>query len=404
MIRFIRDCILILLLSGIVFTSTGYAHCKAWHPHHCVEDAAEAVYDGAKDVAGAVYGGAKKRAKMVWDDPLGSALNPIKIIDESIPSPLSFSEYIIKNPNEIVEILKNPAAGVVGAPLAMIIADSRNSALKNGTLPIPDDVREYLSPFFSDSLLNSVRYTSDPGYFNGIAQALTLKTTASAVTLVNVVAFKNKTGGSSPESIRLWAHELYHVKQYRDMGLLEFAATLTLTGAWGKDGNIERPAYRFDRRFANAIDRYNQSTPLSGSYTIQQASSKRYVDAHEEASNDYNVVTRKRQKNDSQAWVFESAGRNRYRIKQKNTARYLDAHENPQNDFQLVTRPRQSNDTQIWQVVKDTQMGQWQFTVQQMSNNRSVDAHEHQGNDYGVVTRNRQNNSTQRWIIVPKSL
>jgi hypothetical protein len=195
---------------------------------------------------------------MIWDDPLGVAINPIKVIDESIPTPMSFVEYAVKNPDEIVEIVKNPTAGVVGAPLALIIADSRNAALKNGTSPIPPDVRTYMEPLFDKDLLDSVRYTTDSDIWDGLAQFIAVSAGANAVTLVNVVVFKDETGFSSPDNIPLWAHELYHVRQYRDMGLLPFAATITLSP--GKGGNIERPAYQFERVFTW---RYNDRTGSS---------------------------------------------------------------------------------------------------------------------------------------------
>ncbi|MEZ5427634.1 MAG: trypsin-like serine protease [Pyrinomonadaceae bacterium] len=144
---------------------------------------------------------------------------------------------------------------------------------------------------------------------------------------------------------------------------------------------------------------YRQCTQtLFRDYRIQQLSSKRFVDAHEESTNDFNVVTRTKQNNDSQVWTFISVGNNRYRIRQKNTRRYLDAHEISSQDYRLVTRPRQNNNTQEWIV---NHLGRGQFTLQQASNSRFVDAHEHRGEDYRVVTRPRQRNETQKWLLKP---
>jgi hypothetical protein len=221
--------------SVILLPSAAHAHCTWSHPHHCVEN----VFD---DVVDFIYGGIKKRAKMIYNDPLGAILDPIKVIDESIPSPMSYVEYVVKNPDEIIEVLKNPVAGVVGMPLAMAIADGRNSALRNGTKPIPQDVRSKLELYFDDKLLNSVRYSSNQGLFNGLLQGIALHgSSAVAITLVNVVVFED---AARAYDIDVWAHELRHVKQYHDLGLTEFAATYTLDFH-----AIEDPAYHFNNYF-----------------------------------------------------------------------------------------------------------------------------------------------------------
>ena len=62
------------------------------------------------------------------------------------------------------------------------------------------------------------------------------------------------------------------------------------------------------------------------------------------------VVTRHYQNNDTQIWILEKASNSRYRVKQKSSGRYLDAHGNANNDFRLVTRERQENQTQLWEI------------------------------------------------------
>ena len=135
---------------------------------------------------------------------------------------------------------------------------------------------------------------------------------------------------------------------------------------------------------------------MSGLYTIQQMSNHRYVDAHENSNNDYSLVTRQGQRNDTQRWIVTPLDDNEYTIQQKSNRRYLDAHENSANDHRLITRPAQSNDTQIWIVIP---IGNNEYTIQQKSNRRYVDAHENSANDYRLVTRLRQNNNTQRWLF-----
>ncbi len=138
-----------------------------------------------------------------------------------------------------------------------------------------------------------------------------------------------------------------------------------------------------------------QTSRLQGTYTIQQKSNRRYLDAHE-GSNDNSVVTRNRQNNDTQRWIINPLGHNTYTIQQKSNRQYMDAHEGS-NDNSVVTRNKQNNDTQRWII---NPLGHNTYTIQQKSNRQYMDAHEG-SNDNSVVTRNRQNNDTQRWIINP---
>lgn len=135
---------------------------------------------------------------------------------------------------------------------------------------------------------------------------------------------------------------------------------------------------------------------LRGTYTIQQASNNRFVDAHESESQDFRLVTRDPQNNDTQRWIITPVGRNEYTIQQRSNSRYVDAHESSNQDYRLVTRTQQNNNTQRW-IIRSA--GRGTYTIQQKSNGRYVDAHEHSGEDYRLVTRTWQNNNTQRWII-----
>lgn len=134
-------------------------------------------------------------------------------------------------------------------------------------------------------------------------------------------------------------------------------------------------------------------------YTIQQNSSKRFLDAWDDGSNDWNVVTRPAQNNPSQQWLvtFDDSGAAMATIMQMSTGRFLDAHEIEPKDFHAVTRPRQTFDrTQIWQV---NSVGPAGYEIIQQSSLRYLDAHEYAEKDFGVVTRPRQANPTQRWTL-----
>jgi hypothetical protein len=87
-----------------------------------------------------------------------------------------------------------------------------------------------------------------------------------------------------------------------------------------------------------------------------------------------------------------------YQVRQVSSGRFVDAHEIASQDFRVVTRPSQGNDSQLWAMLP---ADDGTFTVQQVSNGRFVDAHESAAEDFSVVTRDPQNNDSQRWRISP---
>jgi hypothetical protein len=73
-----------------------------------------------------------------------------------------------------------------------------------------------------------------------------------------------------------------------------------------------------------------------------------------------------------------------------------DAHETSAQDFSVVTRTAQQDDTQRWVV---TRVDGTEYTLVQLSSRRFLDAYESAPNDYSAVTRTAQGNDTQRWVI-----
>ncbi|KZS42538.1 hypothetical protein AWE51_03595 [Aquimarina aggregata] len=131
-------------------------------------------------------------------------------------------------------------------------------------------------------------------------------------------------------------------------------------------------------------------------YTIQQKSNGRFIDAHVSSNNDFSVVTRTAQNNDTQRWVIMPSTNGTSTIQQLYNGRFIDAHTSAANDFSLVTRTAQNNDTQRW-VIRN--IGSNNYTIKQKSSNRFVDGHEASSHDFSVVTRTAQSNNTQRWIL-----
>jgi hypothetical protein len=134
--------------------------------------------------------------------------------------------------------------------------------------------------------------------------------------------------------------------------------------------------------------------------TMQHQSSGRFLDAWDDGSHDWFVVTRPAQNNSSQEWLirWDDSGTGAATIQQVSTGRYLDAHEIESLDFHLLTRPEQPGDaTQNWQVHS---IGGGYYSIIQSSNGRFMDAHEIAERDYGVVSRpGGQTDKTQNWKV-----
>lgn len=132
--------------------------------------------------------------------------------------------------------------------------------------------------------------------------------------------------------------------------------------------------------------------------TIVQAVGPRFLDAHEIAQRDFNVVTRSPQNNNTQHWFLIQSQGNLYRIRHVSSGRYLDAHEIPSLDYRVVTRPRQENNTQLWRLLD---YGGAFFTIQQISSGRFLEAYLSETKDFQAITRpERRGDNLQIWRIV----
>jgi hypothetical protein len=130
--------------------------------------------------------------------------------------------------------LTEAEAEEAGVLLETWINASRGSAYSVAQ-PIPADIRCQLEGFIDDEILDSARFeVGDNGILN--LAGLTVKYgDAFAVTVNDVIVFKN---GEIEENAAIWAHELTHVKQYRDWGVHNFAVSYIRD--WH---SVEDPAY-----------------------------------------------------------------------------------------------------------------------------------------------------------------
>jgi len=141
---------------------------------------------------------------------------------------------------------------------------------------------------------------------------------------------------------------------------------------------------------------------MEGIFTIRQTSSGRFLDGHEIEDQDFQLVTRPAQDNDTQRWILTPVGVV-HKIRHKTSGRFLDAYGIEDKDFRLVTRFAQSVDSQRWIVMP---VGDGSFTIQfhhptaqQRSNGRFLNAYQGAPKDFGVITRPRRNSSTDRWLL-----
>ncbi len=166
-----------------------------------------------------------------------------------------------------------------------------------------------------------------------------------------------------------------------------------------KDGNAIGQRSGMSNFDIAGVDELYPGTWLNGEFTIRQKSNNRYLDAHQSANRDFEVVTRTSQNNNTQRWELTPIGRV-YTIRQASTGRFLDAHQSASKDFTAVTRNAQNNDTQLWIVTHlDNNLGR--YTIQQLSSGRYLDAWVGAANDFDVVTRAAQFNDTQNWSLLP---
>lgn len=156
----------------------------------------------------------------------------------------------------------------------------------------------------------------------------------------------------------------------------------------GSRGDREPDSYRERGR--------NTQSPLSGAYVIRQKSSERYVDAYERSRQDFEMVTRPAQYDDTQVWILTPVEDDVYVIRQASSGRYMDAYEKKGYDFQLVTREEQDDTTQLWIL---TCLHDNVYTIQQASSGRFLDAYEESEADFRLVTRPGQRNKTQKWVL-----
>jgi hypothetical protein len=109
----------------------------------------------------------------------------------------------------------------LGAPIQLWILASREAALSAGVSPMPEHIRTQLAHLYPASLLDSVRYKTGSGFLGTLQFLRDEMDESGAITLKEVIVFRNASDATC--NVRLWAHELEHVRQYGNLGVDGFA-------------------------------------------------------------------------------------------------------------------------------------------------------------------------------------
>ena len=130
-----------------------------------------------------------------------------------------FKHPVLKYPVDAIDLAERQARALFlqHTAKAAIIASKKN-ALQTGPYPIPENILSHMTDHFCHKLLESVRYVVD-SEIDSTLQALAFHIgDKDAITLENVIVFRRNDDALN--NIRLWAHELVHVRQYRSWGNL----------------------------------------------------------------------------------------------------------------------------------------------------------------------------------------
>jgi hypothetical protein len=198
-------------------------------------------------------GGGEIRADSV-QDALRITSNPLAVIvPTGIPTQQSLTAFLLSNPDRVVQLVRDPRYAMY-MPVADAMIQGRNAVVAHGGRPLPSHVRRALQGQFSGELLNSVRWTTNWNLVQNTLQAAQMfaNRDTQAITLLNAIVFRDTSG---VDDIALWAHELHHVQQYADWGVLEFAKRWVDNSS--VNGPVEGPAYERQRSVARMLEMMN---------------------------------------------------------------------------------------------------------------------------------------------------
>jgi hypothetical protein len=146
--------------------------------------------------------------------------------------------------------VREDGLNLAAARLEAWLLQSRQAAVRAGTELIPLMIRAQLAPFFDEALLDAVRFRAGITEEMDAATVMLQNPDVQAVTLIDVVVFRDAQAAA--EDPVLWAHELWHVQQYREWGSDGFARRYTRDFQ-----SVEGPAYEMGERVRKALREQN---------------------------------------------------------------------------------------------------------------------------------------------------
>lgn len=120
--------------------------------------------------------------------------------------------------------------------LSVWLGASGREALAEGVAPMPADIRQALSGFLDDDVLDRVRHRIGGGSAASVQRYAFLHPQTRAITLEGVIVFRDRENAAKP---RYWVHEIAHLEQMRRWGLRGFARRYVRDAA-----AVEREAWR----------------------------------------------------------------------------------------------------------------------------------------------------------------
>lgn len=147
-------------------------------------------------------------------------------------------------------ILRQQGSQVAAPVLADWITQSRAAMNEASLQPMPAAIRAQLLAYYPAEVLDSARFKIGDGQVLESAENILSNPDVNAVTLVDVIVFRDAQ--QAEDDVALWAHELWHVQQYREWGTAEFARRYV-----SDSDAVEAPAYAIQRR----VDKELKSPP-----------------------------------------------------------------------------------------------------------------------------------------------
>ncbi|KSW27671.1 MULTISPECIES: DUF4157 domain-containing protein [unclassified Pseudomonas] len=152
----------------------------------------------------------------------------------------------VADPDGVFGVLQEDARNVAAPALAQWLSQSRERMVAAGVQPLPLDLRVQLQAWYPDDLLQAVRYRVGQGQDVDAASAMLQNQDVVAVTLIDVVVFRNED--DALHNLALWAHELKHVQQYRELGVDGFARQYVRNFS-----ALEDPAYAIQNQVSREV-------------------------------------------------------------------------------------------------------------------------------------------------------